>query len=214
MPRQVVLNPYIKPTATAASSFPSSPPRRVQRPSLLSPNDVGLDALLRAVAVVDLDGDDARASNPDDDEGGPKCSDDGDDVPPPAVEYSDLLCDEAHADCSRLQWGVPKPRANQILAFRHLADPSRPRTLLLAERTGGGKTHVTRVVGTVERGVTLVIVPLLALSADQLAKFKEGNQDYGSIEAHHMDEVVQESRCKVAEIINRIGRLRNDTSGW
>ena len=116
MPRQVVVNPYIKPTATAASSLPSSPPRRVQRPSLLSPNDVGLDALLRAVAVVDLDGDDARASKSDDDEGAPKCSDDGVDVPPPAVEYSDLLCDEAHADCSRLQWGVPKPRANQILA--------------------------------------------------------------------------------------------------
>ena len=99
---------------------------------------------------------------------------------------------------------MPQPRANQILAFRHLADPSRPRTLLLAERTCGGKTHVTRVVGTVERGVTLVIVPLLALSADQLAKFKEGNQDYGSIEAHHMYEVVQESRVKVAEIMNRI----------
>jgi len=67
MPRQVVVNPYIKATATAASSLPSIPPRRVQRLSLLSPSDVDLDALLRAVTVVDLDADNGRASNHDDD---------------------------------------------------------------------------------------------------------------------------------------------------
>ena len=99
MPRQVVVNPYIKPTASTASSLPSSPPRRVQRLLLLSPSDVGLDALLRAMAVVNLDADNARASKLDDDEGAPNCSDDGDDMSPPAVEYSDLLCDEAHTDC-------------------------------------------------------------------------------------------------------------------
>jgi len=72
--------------------------------------------------------------------------------------------------------------------------------------------HVTRIDGTVERGVRLVIIPLLALSTDQLAKFKEGNQDYGTIEAHHMDEVVKESRAKVAGIMHRIRRLRRDTT--
>ena len=64
--------------------------------------------------------------------------------------------------------------------------------------------HVTRVVGTVERGITLVVVLLFALSANQLVKFKEEKQDHGTIKAHHMDKVIQESRTKVADIMHRI----------
>ena len=107
---------------------------------------------------------------------------------------------------------MPVLQTNQRLACRHLADPSRLKTLLLIDRTGGGKTHITRVVGCVKRGVVLIIVPLLALSADQLAKFKEGSQAYGTAETHHMDEVVKESRAKVFELMRRIHRLERDTS--
>ena len=98
------------------------------------------------------------------------------------------------------------------MACRHLADPSRLKTLLLIDRTGGGKTHITRVVGCVKRGVVLIIVPLLALSADQLAKFKEGSQAYGTAETHHMDEVVKESRAKVFVLMRRIHHLERDTA--
>ena len=148
MPRQVVANPYIKSTATTEPSLPSSPPKRSKRRPLLSPIEVGLDDIFCAVSVIDLDADSDRAFNIDED----SAADEGAvhlGSVLPSIEYSDRLCDEAHTDCLHHQWGVPQPRLNQALAFRHLADPSRPQTLLLAERTGGGKTHVTRVIGTV-----------------------------------------------------------------
>ena len=56
-----------------------------------------------------------------------------------------------------------------------------------------GKTHVTRVAGVIEQGIIIIIIPLLTLSADQMAKFSCGDQCYKTIEAHHMDEVYKES---------------------
>ena len=69
-----------------------------------------------------------------------------------------------------------------------------------------------RVVGCFEWGIVLIIASLLALSADQLAKFKEGSQSYGTVEAHHMDEVVKESRSKVLALMRMIHRLEMDTT--
>ena len=37
-------------------------------------------------------------------------------------------------------------------------------------------------------GITLVIVPLLALTANQLARIRKTVQKYGTIDAHHIDE--------------------------
>ena len=68
----------------------------------------------------------------------------------------------------------------------HIADPAKPRTLLLCDWCGGGKTHVTRIASVVEKGVIIVIVPLLTLSADQLSKFIYANQAYSMVKAHHV----------------------------
>ena len=54
-------------------------------------------------------------------------------------------------------------------------------------RPGGGKTHITRVAGVVERGIVLVVVMLHSLSADQMAKFTSANQAYGTVTAHNLD---------------------------
>ena len=67
MPRQVVANPYIKSTATTEPSLPSSPPKRSERRPLLSPIEVGIDDIFRAVSVIDLDADSDRAFNIDED---------------------------------------------------------------------------------------------------------------------------------------------------
>ena len=166
---------------------------------------MGLGSVLAAVARVDLDAYDGRLVG-DEGIGGLSLSAE------PSIVYTNQTIDDANTACSRHQWNVPALRTNQRLACRHLGDPSRPKTLLLIDRTGGGKTHVTRVVGCVERGVVLIIVPLLALSADQLAKFKEGSQAYGTVEAHHMDELVKESRAKVFALMRRINLLERDTT--
>ena len=44
--------------------------------------------------------------------------------------------------------------------------PYRPQALLLVQGTGGGKSAVTQTIGCVNCGVTVVIEPNLALSAD------------------------------------------------
>ena len=132
--------------------------------------------------------------------------------PPSGIVYTDAVLDEATTSCSREIWGQPALRPNQLTACRRLVDPGKPTSLLLVERTGGGKTHVTRVVGAIERGIVLVIVPLLALSADQLKKFKSANQAYGAVDAFHIDEVVKESAAKYQEVLARLRSLRRSTT--
>ena len=101
------------------------------------------------------------------------------------------------AACSDKVWNEPRLRPNQVKALCHLFDPSTPRSLLVVDRTGSGKTHITRVAGVVEKGITLILINLHSLSADQMAKFVDANQAYGTVEAHNA---------------GRIRRLRRDTS--
>ena len=78
-------------------------------------------------------------------------------------------------------------RNNQIKALLHLPDPTKPHNLLLllVNRTGGSKTRVTRLAGIIKRGIILIIIPLLTLSADQIAKFLAGNERWHHRGAPH-----------------------------
>ena len=60
---------------------------------------------------------------------------------------------------------------------------------VVIDRTGGGKSHTIRLTGSMLRGLNIVFHPLLALLGDQVAKFSEGNNDYGAIETHNIDEI-------------------------
>ena len=60
--------------------------------------------------------------------------------------------------------------------------------MLMVGRTGIGKTHFMRMLGTVLGDITLNFTQLLSLSADQMATLKGAHQDYGSVEAHNLDE--------------------------
>ena len=61
--------------------------------------------------------------------------------------------------------------------------------LLLVERTGGGKSLTMQMVLTMIGGIALIIVPLLALTADQVEKIRRANRSFGSVEAHHTDDL-------------------------
>ena len=45
------------------------------------------------------------------------------------------------------------------------------------------------MVASFSGGIVLVIVPLLSLTADQMAKIRVALQIEGSVEAHHLDEI-------------------------
>ena len=64
--------------------------------------------------------------------------------------------------------------------------------LIVIDRTGSGKSHILRMVATMTGGIILVIVPLLSLTADQMAKIRVALMSEGSVEAHHADEIPTE----------------------
>ena len=61
--------------------------------------------------------------------------------------------------------------------------------LLVVDRTGGGKSLILSLAAVMVGGITYVIIPLLALTANQMAKLKEALTDDGAIEVHHLDEL-------------------------
>ena len=97
-----VRNPYLKPSTAARPAAPPSPPQRRNRISLLSPDDVGLGAVLAAVACIDLDADDGRLVD-DEGIGGMSLSAE------PSIVYTDQMIDEANTACSLLL--IPMERA-------------------------------------------------------------------------------------------------------
>ena len=71
---------------------------------------------------------------------------------------------------------------------RALFDKTCEGKLLIIDRTGGG-SHILRIAVMFLGGIVVVILPLLVLTADQISKIEEANQDCGSIKAVHLDEL-------------------------
>jgi superfamily II DNA helicase RecQ len=123
-----------------------------------------------------------------------------------------LSLEDAIISASTHVWGVSALRPLQLSAVSHILGHNTPNKLLLVARTGVGKTHVTRTAGVILRGITLIIIPLLSLSADQLRKFNCGDEQFGSINVVHLDEIAQASLSKRSEVLHRIAMMQKDTT--
>lgn len=104
---------------------------------------------------------------------------------------NDAPVEEHFALASRLVWPVESLRPKQTEALSKLfhEDNAEERKLMANLKTGEGKTHIIRVMGTMLKGVHLIIHPLLVLTADQVVKFLEGTDDYGNIQVHNLDDL-------------------------
>ena len=122
------------------------------------------------------------------------------------------LLSRMHITLSAKVWNEPSLRPSQEEAARRLADPPMSSNLLYIDKTGSRKTHVTRIVGIAEKGITLIITNLHSLSADQMAKFAGANQAYGTAEAHNVDEVFFQWKAKFNELLQRGRRLQRGTT--
>ena len=80
------------------------------------------------------------------------------------------------------EWGDTKITDDEL-------PPYRPQALLLIQGTGGGKSAVAQTVGCVNCGVTVVIEPTIALSADQRSKVARDRNTYGPVLAYQLDSV-------------------------
>jgi len=74
--------------------------------------------------------------------------------------------------------------------------PDAPDAVVANLRTASGKTHVMRVLGSMQRGFVPIFIPLLTLSADVLDKFKSANQRFGKVLVFHLDELAQNEPAK------------------
>ena len=128
------------------------------------------------------------------------------------IDEMDDKLNAAVIGCSTHVWKVPMVRPNQIKAAMHPIDPSKSCSVIIYDRTGLGKTHITRIVDAIEQGVIRTIVLLLTLSADQLAKFRGASQSFGTINAHHMDKSFKESHSKYNQLLHGIRGLERATT--
>ena len=86
-------------------------------------------------------------------------------------------------------FGVPSLRPRQLeAATRILFEEDCRGRLLVVDRTGGGKSLILQTVATCVGAITLVIVLLLSLTANQLSRLESANQDHGSVKAVHLDD--------------------------
>ena len=110
---------------------------------------------------------------------------------------------DCSTQCGMFQWSIPTS---------HLIDPSQSCNIVICDQTGSGKTHNTRIVGAIEQRLTCTIIPLLSLSIDQLGKFKGANQSFGTVEAHHIDDLFKESPSKYNKLLQYIRKLQRCTN--
>jgi len=91
-------------------------------------------------------------------------------------------------------WGKPSLRPRQTMAVHKLVyEKDSKGKLLVVDRTGGGKSLIFSLSATMVGGVVLIIIPLLALTANQMSKLKEAISDYGAVDVHHLDELQKNS---------------------
>ena len=108
--------------------------------------------------------------------------DDGDDFPDDAPFPLHL------ASAVRCIYGVQRLHPRQVEAVSRLVlDEASQGCLILVDRTGAGKLLVLFLTAAAVGGVTLVLVPLLSLTAAQLAKLHAAVQGFGTINAVHFD---------------------------
>jgi superfamily II DNA helicase RecQ len=92
------------------------------------------------------------------------------------------------------------------------SSPSPEFTLVVVHRTGGGKTHILRTLGAIERGIVLIFIPLLTLSADVMHKFEVANTTWGNVGAYHLDELYDANRRAFESLLRRCSTMKRNTT--
>ncbi len=104
-------------------------------------------------------------------------------------------------------WGVKKLRPIQEEALMHIVTHQ---SLLLVARTGIGKSHIVRMVGTIFGGIVVVVVPLLALMGDQMTKMKSTG---GNMEVYNLDQLDEEANGVIEKkLIPRLSMMKEGTT--
>ena len=120
---------------------------------------------------------------------------------------------DALEKCSRLTWKVDTMWPMQLACFLAVfSSENTKKRMIVVQPRGGGKTHVIRVIGSMLRAITLLIHPLLTLTGDQVGRFLEGSDVYGSMEAHNLDKQGSFNPGFQYKLLKRLRRVQNNTT--
>jgi len=108
-------------------------------------------------------------------------------------------------------WGVQEMYPTQIDSVFRLLHPTRPNHLVVIQRTGAGKMRILWTLGVMERGILLIFIPLLTLSADVMLKFTCAGQRFGTVTVQHLDELYDANKKVYHELMERCRGLRRST---
>jgi superfamily II DNA helicase RecQ len=67
-------------------------------------------------------------------------------------------------------------------------------------------------VSSLERGIVLIFIPLLTLSADVMNKFTCANQNFGAVAVQHLDELFDANKRVYYDLLERCRGLRRSTT--
>ena len=85
---------------------------------------------------------------------------------------------------------TPKLRPKQEEAItKILIDPDSKGRVFVGDRTGGGKSLTLFTTAITVAGLSVFIIPLLSLTANQLSRLRLALQMWGTVEAHCVDDV-------------------------
>jgi hypothetical protein len=99
-------------------------------------------------------------------------------------------------------WGVPDRFLAQIDAVFCLIHPMHPNHLAVIQRTSAGKMHIIRMLGVIKRGIILIFIPLLMLSADVMEKFTCANERFGGVITMHLDGLYDTNKCTYFQLLD------------
>jgi hypothetical protein len=92
---------------------------------------------------------------------------------------------------------------NQLDAVFCLLHPMKPNHLAVIEQTGTGKTHILRTLGVIQRGVILIFIPLLTLSADVMSKFSCVAKWFSTAIIQHLDKLFNANKPAYRKLLQR-----------
>ncbi len=109
-------------------------------------------------------------------------------------------------------WGVREMYPTQIDAVYHLLHPLRTNYLAVIQHTGASKMHIVQMLGVMERGIVLIFIPLLTLSADVMSKFTSADHHFGGVMVQHLDELYNGNIKVYHDLLERCRGLRWSTT--
>ena len=102
-------------------------------------------------------------------------------------------------------------KSERLVLMKFKQSPVKPAPLLFVKATGGGKSMVRDVHSVMFRAVSLTIVPILSLGADQCMKMNSrAKQTSDDVVAIHLDEV--RSPHQASHIIEKIKSYSMNTN--